>query len=225
MSPTSGREGNNPATNNGGSGSGEPWTATGACSSCSSAPAVPTGLAASGTTQSSTNLSWTAVTPPAGCTVSYKVLQSSTVIASPTTTSDAVTGLNPSTTYSFSVEATDSAGTSAASSAVNVTTSASSCTTKPSAPTGFAASGTTDSSTNLSLERGQSSERMHYQLLDYGRAFDPHNQLDLRYRRWTIAFNQLHLLADSDRLCRFIASNDSDCVDIRSQHSLYGWMV
>jgi chitinase len=143
-------EGNNPSTNNGGAGSGEPWTATGACSSCSSAPSVPTGLAASGTTSSGTDLSWTAVNPPAGCTVSYKVLQSSTVIATPSTTSDAVTGLNPSTTYSFSVEATDSAGTSAASSALNVTTSASTCTTKPSAPTGLAASGTTDSSTNLS---------------------------------------------------------------------------
>jgi chitinase len=142
-------QGQNPATNSGPSGSGQPWTATGACSTCSSAPAVPTGLAASGTTSSSTNLAWNAVTPPAGCTVSYKVLQSSTVIATPTTNSDAVTGLNPSTTYSFSVEATDSAGTSAASSSINVTTQASSCTTKPSTPTGFAASGTTDSSTNL----------------------------------------------------------------------------
>jgi len=143
-------QGQNPSTNNGGPGTGQPWTATGACSSCSSAPAVPTGLAASGTTQSSTNLSWNAVTPPAGCSVSYKVLQSSTVIASPTTNSDAVTGLNPSTTYSFSVEATDSAGTSAASSPINVTTSASTCTAKPSAPTGFAASGTTDTTSNLS---------------------------------------------------------------------------
>jgi chitinase len=143
-------ENQNPATNNGGAGSGEPWTATGPCSSCSSAPAIPTGLAASGTTSSSTNLNWNAVTPPAGCTVSYKVLQSSSVIATPTTNSDAVTGLNPSTSYSFSVEATDSAGTSAASSAINVTTLASSCTTKPGTPTGFAASGTTDSSTNLS---------------------------------------------------------------------------
>jgi chitinase len=139
----------NPTTNSGGAGSGEPWTATGPCSTCSSAPAVPAGLAASGTTSSSTNLSWNAVTPPAGCSVSYKVLQSGTVIASPTTTSDAVTGLTPSTAYSFTVEATDSAGTSAASSAVNVTTLASSCTTKPSTPTGLAASGTTDSSTNL----------------------------------------------------------------------------
>src|SRR5580692_7620450 len=140
----------NPTTNNGGAGTGEPWTATGPCSTCSSAPAIPTGLAASGTTSSSTNLNWNAVTPPAGCSVSYKVQQSSTVIATPTTTSDAVTGLNPSTTYSFTVEATDAAGTSAASSAVNVTTLASSCTTKPSAPTGLAASGTTDSSTSLS---------------------------------------------------------------------------
>jgi chitinase len=140
----------NPATNSGGAGSGEPWTATGPCSSCSSAPAIPTGLAASGTTSSSTNLSWSAVTPPAGCSVSYKVLQSVTVIASPSTTSDAVTSLTPSTTYSFTVEATDAAGTSAQSSAVNVTTQASSCATKPSAPTGFTASGTTDSTTNLS---------------------------------------------------------------------------
>src|SRR5580692_1267558 len=140
----------NPTTNNGGAGTGEPWTATGPCSTCSSAPAIPTGLAASGTTSSSTNLNWNAVTPPAGCSVSYKVQQSSTVIATPTTTSDAVTGLNPSTTYSFTVEATDAAGTSAASSAVNVTTLASSCTTKPGTPTGLAASGTTDSSTNLS---------------------------------------------------------------------------
>jgi chitinase len=140
----------NPATNNGGAGSGQPWTATGACSTCSSAPPIPTGLSASGTTSSSTNLSWSAVNPPAGCSVSYKVLQSGTVIASPTTTSDVVTGLAPSTAYSFTVEATDAAGTSAASAAVNVTTLASSCTTKPSAPTGFTASGTTDSTTNLS---------------------------------------------------------------------------
>jgi chitinase len=140
----------NPSTNNGGVGSGEPWTATTPCTTCSAIPAVPTGLAASGTTQSSTNLSWSAVNPPSGCSVSYKVLQNGALIASPTTTTDAVTGLTPSTTYGFSVEATDAAGTSAASSTLNVTTLASSCTTKPSAPTGLAASGTTDSSTNLS---------------------------------------------------------------------------
>jgi chitinase len=139
-----------PATNSGGSGSGQPWTATGTCSSCTSIPSAPTGLAASGTTSSSTNLSWMAVTAPTGCTVSYNVLKSGTSIATPTTNSDAVTGLNYSTTYSFTVEAIDAAGTSAASSAASVTTLASSCTTVPSVPTGLSASGTTDSSTNLS---------------------------------------------------------------------------
>ncbi len=143
-------QGNNPSTNNGGSGSGEPWTATGACSSCTAKPAVPTGLAASGTTQSGTNLSWTPVTPPASCSVSYTVLQNGSSIAITTSASDAVTNLTPSTTYSFTVEASDAAGTSSASSAVNVTTLASSCSASPSAPTGLSASGTTDSTTNLS---------------------------------------------------------------------------
>lgn len=140
----------NPASNNGGAGSGQPWTATGACSSCTTVPSVPAGLAASGTTSSSTNLGWSAVTAPTGCTVSYNVLQGGNVIASPTVNSDAISGLTPSTTYSFAVEATDAAGSSAPSAAINVTTQASSCTTVPSAPTGLTASGTTDTTTNLS---------------------------------------------------------------------------
>ncbi|AEU38397.1 glycosyl hydrolase family 18 protein [Granulicella mallensis] len=144
-------QGNSPATNSGGAGTGQPWTATGACSSstCSTVPAIPTGLASSGTTSSGTSLSWGAVTAPTGCTVSYKVLQGGASIATPSTNSDAVTGLSPSTTYSFAVEASDAAGTSAASSAVSVKTLASSCATAPSAPTGLTASGTTGSTTNL----------------------------------------------------------------------------
>ena len=39
-----------------------------------------------------------AVPLPAGCSVSYKVLQGGICIATPPTTSDAVTGLTPSTT-------------------------------------------------------------------------------------------------------------------------------
>jgi chitinase len=141
---------NNPSTNNGGSGTGEPWTATGACSSCSAAPPTPTGLAASGTTQSGTDLTWTPVTPPASCTISYTVLQNGASIATTSSASDAVANLTPSTTYSFTVKATDSAGSSSASSTLNVTTSANSCKTVPTAPTGLAASGTTDATTNLS---------------------------------------------------------------------------
>ena len=119
--------------------------------SCTITPNAPTGLAASGTTSSSTNLSWTAVTPPTNCTISsYTVLKNGTSIGTATGTTFAVTGLSASTSYSFTVEATDSNGTSGPSSAVNVTTLANSCTTKPSAPTGLAASGTTSSGTNLS---------------------------------------------------------------------------
>src|SRR5579863_1735564 len=103
--------------------------------SCTTVPSAPTGLAASGTTSSGTNLSWTADTPPANCTISsYAVLKNGTSIGTATGTSFAVTGLSASTAYSFTVEATDSDGTSSASSAVNVTTLANSCTTKPSAP-------------------------------------------------------------------------------------------
>ena len=90
---------------------------------CTTAPSAPTGLAASGTTSSGTNLSWNAVTPPASCTISsYTVLQNGKSIGTATSTSFAVTGLAASTTYSFTVEATDAAGASSASSAVSVTT-------------------------------------------------------------------------------------------------------
>src|ERR1700724_2417747 len=119
--------------------------------SCATTPSAPTGLAASGTTSSGTNLSWTADTAPANCTISsYTVLQNGTSIGTATGTSFAVSGLAASTTYNFTVEATDANGTSGPSSAVNVTTSANNCTTSPSAPTGLAASGTTSSGTNLS---------------------------------------------------------------------------
>ena len=94
--------------------------------SCSANPSAPTGLAASGTTSTSTNLSWSAVTPPANCSVSsYTVFKNGTSIGASTSTSFAVTGLTASTTYSFTVAATDAHGTGSQSTAINVTTSAS----------------------------------------------------------------------------------------------------
>jgi aryl-phospho-beta-D-glucosidase BglC (GH1 family) len=93
---------------------------------CTTKPNAPTGLAASGTSSTGTTLSWTADTAPANCSISsYTVLKSGASIGTATGTSFAVTGLSASTTYSFTVEATDAAGTSAASSALSVTTSAS----------------------------------------------------------------------------------------------------
>ncbi len=95
-------------------------------SSCTSVPSAPTGLAASGTSSSGTTLNWAADNAPANCSISsYTVLKNGASIGTATGTSLAVTGLSASTTYSFTVEATDAAGTSSASSAVSVTTSAS----------------------------------------------------------------------------------------------------
>jgi hypothetical protein len=94
--------------------------------SCTTKPSAPAGLAASGTTSSGTTLSWTADPPPANCSISgYTVLENGASIGTASGTSFAVSGLAASTTYSFTVEATDSEGTSAASSALSVTTLAS----------------------------------------------------------------------------------------------------
>ncbi|WP_136669107.1 M4 family metallopeptidase [Flavobacterium sp. H122] len=87
------------------------------------APTTPANLAASGTTSSSTTLSWTASTDNVGVT-GYDVYQGSTLLATVASTSYTVTGLTASTAYSFSVKAKDAAGNvSASSNVVNVTTS------------------------------------------------------------------------------------------------------
>ena len=91
--------------------------------SCTTVPSAPTGLAASSTTSSGTSLSWTADTAPASCPISsYTVLQNGGTLGTTSGTSYTVSGLSASTTYSFTVEATNADGTSAASSALSVTT-------------------------------------------------------------------------------------------------------
>ena len=114
------------------------------------APTAPT-LAASGTTQTTTNLSWSGATDNVAVT-GYDVLINGTVIGSTTTaTTFAVTGLTASTAYTFNVRAKDAAGNvSVNSNTVNVTTLAPAAdTTAPTAPT-LSASGTTQTTTNLS---------------------------------------------------------------------------
>jgi chitinase len=98
-----------PAGSGGGGGSG-------------SAPAAPTGLTVTGTTSSSVSLSWTA---PSGTVTGYYVFENGTQVASVTGTSDTVTGLAASTTYTFTVAAYNSVGSSAQSAQVSGTTSAS----------------------------------------------------------------------------------------------------
>lgn len=87
------------------------------------APSAPSSLAATNTTQTTTNLTWTASTDNIGV-VGYDIYKNNTIIGS--TTSSLfynVTNLNANTTYNFFVKAKDSAGNvSASSNVVTVTT-------------------------------------------------------------------------------------------------------
>ena len=111
------------------------------------APTAPT-LSASGTTLTSTNLSWSGATDNVAVT-GYDVYQDGLFLASTASTTLAVTGLSSSTTYSFYVQAKDAAGNiSVASNSVTVTTLTPD-TTAPTAPI-LSASGTTTTTTSLS---------------------------------------------------------------------------
>lgn len=89
----------------------------------SQAPTAPTNLTATSTTNTSTNLSWTASTDNVGVTA-YEVYQNNALYATVTGTTYAVSGLTANTTYNYYVKAKDTAGnTSPASSTVSVTTS------------------------------------------------------------------------------------------------------
>jgi len=93
--------------------------------SCGAAPTAPSGLAATATSSSQINLSWTASTAGTGCSITYNVFRSTTngftpsssnqIASSVSATTFSDTGLAASTTYYYLVEAVDSAGSSAAS--------------------------------------------------------------------------------------------------------------
>ena len=85
-------------------------------------PSTPLNLIASGTTSSSTNLSWSASTDNVAVT-GYNVYNGLNLVGTPTGTSFTVTGLQGSTTYSFTVKAKDAVGNlSLESNSVSVTT-------------------------------------------------------------------------------------------------------
>ncbi|MDN4165850.1 zinc-dependent metalloprotease family protein [Cytophagales bacterium LB-30] len=90
------------------------------------APTTPTSLSASGTTQTTTNLSWTASTDNVGVT-GYDVYRNGALLGSTTSTSYAVSGLTAATSYTFAVRAKDAAGNISTAASINVTTQANSC--------------------------------------------------------------------------------------------------
>lgn len=85
------------------------------------APTVPTNLAASNTTQTSTDLTWTASTDNVGVT-GYNVYVNGVLDGTTAGTSYSVGGLSASTTYALAVAAYDAAGNVSGQTSINVTT-------------------------------------------------------------------------------------------------------
>jgi glucuronoarabinoxylan endo-1,4-beta-xylanase len=110
------------------------FVTSGSGAACTTVPSAPGGLTASASSSSNINLSWTAVTPPANCSISsYAIYRSTTSGFTPSPsnqvgtssgTSFSDSGLSASTTYYYVVEAVDGAGSSAASSQASATTQA-----------------------------------------------------------------------------------------------------
>ncbi len=92
---------------------------------CTTPPAVPTGLNSPSQTSSSVNLSWNPVGIPSGCQVTYNVYNGNTLAATVPNANAVITGLSANTTYTFTVSAKDAAGASAPSSALAVKTATS----------------------------------------------------------------------------------------------------
>jgi chitodextrinase len=117
-----------------------------------SPPSVPAGLAAPSVTASSVGLSWSASTDATGTLAGYTVYRNGTSIgtvnAGTTTFTDSA--VQPSTAYSYTVDAFDTAGNhSAQSPALPVTTPAAAA-SPPTVPAGLAAPSVTASSVGLS---------------------------------------------------------------------------
>src|ERR1044071_10058420 len=97
-------QGQNPSTNNGGPGSGQPWTNIGTCSACTTVPSVPTGLQASGTTSNSTNLTWNASTVAVNCALTgYTIFKNGVAAGTTSSTNITISGLSSLTSYNFRV--------------------------------------------------------------------------------------------------------------------------
>ncbi len=109
----------------------------GGTTTCGAVPSAPTGVTGTAASSSVINVSWTADTAPANCSISsYNVYRSTTSGFTPsasnlvgsniTGTSFSDTGLAASTTYFYIVEAVDAAGLSGASAQASAATSAAS---------------------------------------------------------------------------------------------------
>lgn len=113
------------------------------------APSVPTGVVATATSGTTVAVSWVASTDNVGVK-DYVVYRDGTEVGRATSLTYLDSGLTPSTSYSYTVKATDAAGnTSAASTAASATTPAPADTTPPTAPADLSGSATSPTSISL----------------------------------------------------------------------------
>ncbi len=135
----------------------------GAASACTLTPSsAPSGLTALATSPSIIGLTWTGVNQPPNCPITYSLYRSTTpgftpsastlVAKSLSSPSYSDTGLSPSITYYYVVEATDSFGASGASQQASAEThSATSCVSIPAtAPGGLLATASTSTAIEVS---------------------------------------------------------------------------
>lgn len=102
--------------------------------SCTTSPSAPAGLTATAASSSAIHVSWSAIAPPANCTIAYySVFRSTTSGFTPSSGNQVASagaaaftdsGLAPGTTYYYKVEAVDSHGSSVPSAQAKATTNA-----------------------------------------------------------------------------------------------------
>ena len=117
-------EGSDPATNNGGSGSGYPWFIV-TTDPALPVPSIPTDLSAAGVSNTSVVLKWDPSWVALGGSVTgYAVFANGRQIGTTAVPFYTATGLAAKTAYNFSVEAIDGAGNSPMSNTIATTTRA-----------------------------------------------------------------------------------------------------
>ena len=115
-------------------------------------PSAPTGVAASATSQTAINVSWSASSGATSYTISRASVSGGpyTQVGTSTTTSFSNTGLTCNTAYYYVVTASNGTCASGNSAQASATTQACSTCTPPAAPTGVAASATSQTAVNVS---------------------------------------------------------------------------
>ncbi len=116
-------QGTDPTLNDGGSGTGKPWTIVATADPSHELATVPSGLAAAATSMNATTLSWNASSVPGnGVVTGYAIFENGHQIATTTGTTYTVANLTADTVYTFAVAALDAAGSSAESTPISVHT-------------------------------------------------------------------------------------------------------